>query len=446
MPRMDAHIPPEELQAIRNEQGDAYRRIARMYDYIYSTPQVAGPDESHAWPFGGRMEGPAFSLPYSPRNRCSCWPYQTEGCSECRPALWQRCSCGSHVVCGTECACYVTCDRCDNRFPESGGVQVVAEDGGYDTYYCETECAESAGYSECEECSHFTGHGSGVCQDCRPCECGDCHDCRARTNIHSYSYKPSPLFHGTGPVFLGLECEVNTGDSPEPLWRISRHVQNAVGNVAYLKSDSSIGTGFELVTHPMSYEYALERFPWGVFADLTGTFRVDENDSCGIHVHVSRAGFSGPGHLYRWQKFIYRNQQAVQAIARRRSSNWAAFHQTQRDMALWVAKTGGLHEYVSPDAWYAPAAYRGRYFSSQRYSAINLQNAQTLEVRVFAGSLKPVEIQAALGLVNGSVEYTRTLTSESILKKGGWDFRAFADWASGKSEYASLTSEIEKRV
>jgi hypothetical protein len=31
-------------------------------------------------------------------------------------------------------------------------------------------------------------------------------------------------------------------------------------------------------------------------------------DGCGLHVHVSRAGFAGVRHAYRWTKSIYRNQ------------------------------------------------------------------------------------------------------------------------------------------
>jgi RNA-directed DNA polymerase len=34
-----------------------------------------------------------------------------------------------------------------------------------------------------------------------------------------------------------------------------------LGRLGYLKADSSIGTGFEIVTHPMSYDWAMANFP-----------------------------------------------------------------------------------------------------------------------------------------------------------------------------------------
>jgi hypothetical protein len=44
-----------------------------------------------------------------------------------------------------------------------------------------------------------------------------------------------------------------------------------------------------------------------------------------------------------------------------------------------------------------------------RYSAINTDNDNTLEVRVFKGSLRPERVLSALEFVTASVEYTRDL-------------------------------------
>lgn len=34
--------------------------------------------------------------------------------------------------------------------------------------------------------------------------------------------------------------------------------------------DSSIGNGFEIVTHPMSYQWAMATFPWPMLTRLAG--------------------------------------------------------------------------------------------------------------------------------------------------------------------------------
>lgn len=454
MPRMDFNIPDYELQRMRedlyNHDREIRRRVARFRDYSF----VASPardDESDASPFRAydHAEGPAFPHHDRPERQCPCWwsLYLPDGCPRCRPGLWAECGCGNTNLVGAQCRCYQECGVCG----AAGYLPDAIQPDDADFTYCGEDCVSRAGYSRCEyegsygdrDCDSWL-RDSNLCESHRPCECGSCYECHRRTGIRNYSYKPDPVFHGQGPLFLGLECEINTGDSRYPLHEISQAVLAKLGNVAYLKSDSSIGTGFEMVTHPMSYQYALEQFPWEVFPMLTGDYGVEDNDDCGIHVHVSRDGFAGPGHLYRWQKFIYRNRSFVQGIARRRNSTWAKFTPEGRALAAHYAKEGATVREYLPNRWDVPARYRGDYMTADRYSAINHQNAHTLEVRVFAGSVKATEVQAALGLVHGSVEYTRTLDTQTILKKEGWGWQAFAEWTSGQSRYQSLNTEIER--
>lgn len=453
MPRMDFSIPEYDLQRMREREFDRERdirnRVERFRSYSCLT-SVARDGEQESSPFHAydHIEGPAFPRPERPEMQCSCWwsQYLPEGCPRCRPQMWAACGCGSTNLVGARCRCYTECAECG----ASGYLPDAIQPGdGYYTY-CGRNCATAAGYTECEyedgygerDCSEWT-RGT-LCEDHQPCECGSCYECNRRTGIRNYSYKPDPVFHGQGPLFLGLECEISTAYSGSPLHEISRAVLAKLGNVAYLKSDSSIGTGFEMVTHPMSYQYALEQFPWDVFPMLTDEYGVEDNDDCGIHVHVSRDGFAGPSHLYRWQKFIYRNRAFVQGIARRRNSTWAKFTTEGRALAAHYAKQGAtIREYL-PYRWDVPSVYRGQYVTADRYSAINHQNAHTLEVRVFAGSVNVTEVQAALGLVHGSVEYTRTLDTQSILKKEGWAWQSFAEWTSGQSRYQSLNTEIDR--
>ena len=140
-----------------------------------------------------------------------------------------------------------------------------------------------------------------------------------------------------------------------------------------------------------------------------------------INVHLSRAGFTGPGHVYRWLKMIYRNQPAVTALARRSGSKWAQFSDEPRRAVKEHAK--GL-------------------VGGNRYWAINTGNLETFELRVFASSLRPVQVQAALGFAAASVEYTRDLTVPTIVG-GGWSWPAFTAWLTARPGYAALRNEVE---
>ncbi|WP_067474230.1 hypothetical protein [Nocardia amamiensis] len=336
-------------------------------------------------------------------------------CRECLTG-WQRCGeCDTYTrdtrtvvgavadVCA-ECASgYETCDDCGELAvdlqPVDGGNRVCGS--------CEDE-----DYRECFDCFTLVPRDQGYCDSCT--------DSPAHDGVHDSYYKPEPRFHGDGPLFLGLELEVKT---PGSGYRDAVDTAIAhIGDLAYLKEDGSISCGFELVTHPMSYEYALERFPWTLLRRLRlqGCYT---DTGVGIHVHVSRAGFSSPAHAYRWLKFVYRNEHPVTTLARRRDSEWAEFSPQQRSNAQRYAK--------------------GSQAGYGRYQAINVYPEATFELRIFASSLHPQQVQAALAFAAASVEYTRELSAADIARRRGWEWTAFTAWVRSRPEYCPLLAEME---
>lgn len=261
--------------------------------------------------------------------------------------------------------------------------------------------------------------------DSNGCTCYDCTRTRqrsrgGRSSLYDYSYKPSPVFHGDGPLFIGPEIEVEAGDADRD--ECINFAHEKLGELGYLKSDGSLEYGFEIVTHPMAYGWAMENFPWDMLTELKRMGCYTESSHTGLHVHVSRAGFSSPCHAYRWMKFVYRNQDPVSALARRRSSEWAAFSSDDRR---------NVKNYAKGEMGYT------------RYAAINPCNSNTFELRMFASSLKPERVQAAFGFAAASVEYTRRLSAADIAKNGGWTWRAFRNWVSDRPVYEPLAKQME---
>jgi hypothetical protein len=250
--------------------------------------------------------------------------------------------------------------------------------------------------------------------------------------IHSHGWNPTDLeFRGQGPVFLGMELEVNvpersfSRDSWERnLDRWASKVQTGLGDVVWLQEDGSISYGFEITTHPMSYQWAMDNFPWEYLSTMeeNGCW-VDRN--VGIHVHVSRSAFRSECHMYRWMKFVYRNERQVSRLARRRGSQWASFDPSYRVQAKHYMK-GPADPYVHT-----------------RYQAINPTKRDTVEVRVFASSLRPREVQSALAFVDSTVIYTRDLDANKILKERGWAWDSYVTWLRSRPEYRPLVEELE---
>ncbi|MGW5569628.1 hypothetical protein ACWEVD_00385 [Nocardia thailandica] len=330
--------------------------------------------------------------------------------------------------------CRVRWSRCDDchRYTE----HYTAISGGGDV--CE-DCART--YNVCTDCEvrvedyNLVDGERIVCQSCADSDyqfCADdycdtliahtdhyCDSCARRhpnASLWHSDYKPDPIFHGTGPLHLGLELELHV-----PADAFDDAVATAtatLGDLGYLKDEASVSCGFELVTHPMSYDYAISEFPWSVLPRLRllGAFTDSE---VGIHIHLSRAGFDSPAHIYRWLRLIYRNDNHVTVLARR-ESQWAMFTADHID-----------HRHAA----------RGNQCVG-RYQAVNTLPRQTFELRIFGASLYRQQVQAAFAFAHASVEYTRHLTIPDILTRGGWTWQAFTAWAADRAEYAPLTAEL----
>lgn len=470
MPRMDAQFTPDEIREMQRERNYRERNFAyrntnhgRLTSAYYGAPRSVPPELRPMLATGETLSesfrhygyplylGPLMASPDRHDHPCNC--AEVVGCSDCRPDVFGHCDgCSNDYPVAHGCDCWETCHHCNYRGNSDEWV-VGTDSDGNSVAFCSYDHAFEAGYESCATsyCSDVTADPSGFCVSHRPCNCGRCYECRSRFRIHNYSYKPRPIFHGDGPLYLGLECELNTGYS-HSRGTVAEYVTGQVGNLAYMKEDGSLSNGFELVTHPMSYPWALENFPWHMFTEMRDRFGMRNADECGIHVHVSRDGFSDVPHLYRWQKFIYRNALPIQRVARRQNSRWARFTPEGRRLALPAAKLGpNLGCTPVSDQWWAPPEYRSlpttygnNYLRAERYSALNLQNGATVEMRMFAGSVYQSQVKAALGLAHASVEYTRTLTVQKIAKGGGWDWDAFTTWTSDRPEYSALNSEIER--
>ena len=312
-------------------------------------------------------------------------------CSNCTHELYQE-NGGEHNY--NSCACCENIFHRDNNRYYDGRVYCIT---CYDSYYY-----------ECNDCGAEAWDGDG-----HRCSSDDDDDEDDNT-IHSYSYRPSPYFFGTGKYHLGFELEVESRRNSR--YEGAEIAQNELGGHAYMKEDGSLNDGFEIVTHPHTlYDYQTA-FNWDFVSKLkAGGFRSWNTDTCGLHVHVSRTAFgigvnpwgrldrealilNKQSHELRFMKLIYDNQRQVERIAGRSNNSYATF--SDKGRLVQKLKSG--------------------YQNDGRYSAINTQNDATLEVRVFKGSLRKERVLSALEFVAASVEYTRDLKVTSKNQALSW--------------------------
>jgi hypothetical protein len=319
-----------------------------------------------------------------------------------------------------------SCDRCQDLINLDDGTHSDVDGNPW----CESCVDWHASF--CEECDVY--HSDGPC--------GGWDDDRVR-DIHDYSYKPDarfgfldsdasdysvkvPITGRSRVPFMGFELEVEAGRASivDGVETIKQFLGDDEGYV-YIKGDGSLNCGFEIVSHPCTLAghktMKLAETLKGL-SDLG--FRSWRTDTCGLHVHVSRAGFSSPSHVWKFTHFIVDNRQAMVKLAGRNSERWANFN-------LEGYNNGGIKNRAKGYSHY------------NRYEAINFQNTRTLELRFFKGSLKVERVLSALELTEGAVEYTRNLTSRDVMS-GGLDFCSFVTWLRERADkYPNLLSYVD---
>lgn len=326
----------------------------------------------------------------------------------------------------------IACDRCS---------EVINRD--YDNYndvngdtWCESCVDDAAIY--CDSCDQYHTEA---------CEDDDYYGNGSGSRIHDYSFKPDPIFgyvdsdlavydyhtsqlpitfRSQGIPFMGFELEVEAGnaDYGAGIDAVQEHL-GGDENYVYLKSDGSLDRGFEIVSHPATLaSHKTRNLPEALKALSDLGFRSWRTNTCGIHIHVARAGFANPSHVWKFTHFIVDNKDAMIKLAGRNSERWANFN-------LESYRNGGIKNRAKGAQYY------------NRYEAINFGNTRTLELRFFRGSLKAERLLSALELTEGAVQYTRNLSVQDVLN-GGLDFAQFVTWLRERADiYPNLLSYVD---
>ncbi len=319
------------------------------------------------------------------------------------------------------------CERCD-EYSSCDDFSRIAD---LDEWWCDS-CAEYHAY-HCSECGNWTSRNHGddntlLCCECYErhyCICDDCnevihndnayyHDdgtyCESCYNenhsslIHDYSYEPYLNFQSsiqddeTCLAYLGFELEAGGLSSSYDCKNIAESISDGE-ETFYLKEDGSIPEhGFELVSHPITLKRHKELNWQSVLAEMSsGGMRSHDlgTESCGLHVHVSR-NYLSP---YKWlliDWFISKYQSNFEAIARRKETHWACFKKSNGQPVKDVyGKSSGT-----------------------RYQAVNFENKNTVEFRLFRGTLKYSTFMATLEIIDALVHWAEKLSISDILATG----------------------------
>ena len=318
---------------------------------------------------------------------------------------------------------YIYCADCDNVIMRRDAFRVNRH--GHRYYVCES-CYED-NYFQCEQCGNSyhmdSGHRDG--EDCLVCD--NCFEVRI-SGVHDYGFKPSPVFHGAGKLQHGVELEIDGGDKRKFVETLKK---SGFFNeeLFYLKEDGSLSeAGVEIVTNPATLDFHVNKFPWEQIIKIAikAAYTSHNNGQCGLHVHVSRNYFNDSElasmklvYLFEkfWPEFVTLSRRADFSYCMRPGELLKRNKMTIANMQ----------------------ALKGKANDVGRYQAVNLIPDNTIEFRLWRGTLNLETIRATLELTDflcvfvnshstiqlqkiawpGIVEHAQKLGYKSMLKMIG---------------------------
>lgn len=341
------------------------------------------------------------------------------------------------------------CTYCEDKIPPNDIYQVedceVCE-VCFDEYYaCCSACEEPIHINDLRYCEQLEDNFCESCYERRRLECARCDweyprdtltscddhgitdydgfvcvDCfnhigRGRRVIKDYSYKPTPIFfmgENEKPyevenpkerrLVFGFELEVeNIEREYENEEIIKGHLMEIFPkDFLYFKYDSSIDNGFEIVSHPMSKQFYKEnKKKFELLLNVCKEFglRSYESGRCGLHISVSRKSFTKLSFL----KFVSfwnsnENKRMFKVLSQRQS----------RELSRWCRVNESYDKKTLIDlSKVKESNVNNLNHTIERYRALNLQNRNTLEIRLFRGTLHAPSFFKGFELVQSSYDW-----------------------------------------
>ena len=282
----------------------------------------------------------------------------------------------------------ITCESCgclvpeDERYQTCEGVTLCDNCFSNNTYYCEG----------CDNTFYYSSNGQydrdedWYCDNCIDYGRGNfCND-----NINGYHCGGEFTFLGNDDLRFGMEIEVSTSRGCN-LDSVAGEVWGLGGELIYdIEEDCSIPNGFEIITNPMDYEYFNNKAKPTLVKifDLLKDEGFDIRPSgCGTHIHISKEPLEvndsyNADFNYLFEVF----KDDIIHYGKRGSTSYAMFlSDFSRSYAEKLRKDKKNIKYRD--------VLDGVNNNGDRYKAINNQNSNTLELRIFQSSIDINDIE-----------------------------------------------------
>ena len=362
---------------------------------------------------------------------------------------------GGTLVCSDCCSAYfATCSHCGNLVRSNDGdMWIVSHNGHRDRQFLCNECTDHADFSEdtngfyrsCDRCGDLILTGEWRINGDRIL-CERCHNELNGDVIHSYHYRSDPGYgmpflgveSRTSSPLMGVELEIDKGGENNAR---AQKIREAIGK-GYVVAchDGSLRNGFELISCPASYKHHLETIKWmdGMIKARELGYVSHDGGRCGLHVHIDRKYFETDNQNDVEAKFFvsFRNNlDWLKVFSRRFYYDYCMIngYEINSDGSM---DTLGKIPYPPDRVW-----VQNKKQTEGRHMALNFEPEDTIEVRIFRGTLNYATFVATLQFVNMWAGFIKRTPYEDIVRLRLMNFVNEAD----RRGYREFTEYLKSR-
>lgn len=346
------------------------------------------------------------------------------------------------------------CEHCDtNYYDNDYDAYDVYDDNHWETW-CGS-CTDNNAF-RCEECGEYyswdyESNNSYICDNCYKRYCEDNEE-----YIWDYHTKPNPIFHETKSEsemniinpYIGIELEIDKGgrdnDNAGNIWEVAYGTRdNSIEpTLLYMKDDGSINNGFEIISQPCTYNYHIESFPWGgIMSEAKDMgYRSHDTSTCGLHMHINRNFFGNDSTSQHAviARIVYFCEMFYDEIVK--------FSRRKAGQLHWTKSYCNSHN-INPKTKYKNPSdiqkgYRDYRDDCDRYRIVNLNNTNTIEFRIFRGTLKYSTFKATLQFVQTLCILAKNMSDEVWFSM---DFSGLVNWGIKNLNFSELGTYCNER-
>lgn len=316
------------------------------------------------------------------------------------------------------------CDRCGTLEMTS---HLSCTVGGRERF-CR-KCKIEMGLKMCIKCGYYAPPEHTVDGLCIHCLQAKLTRSQPEKQIYGYNHRPdTTVFLSTTPGdvnYLGIELEFQWGSGDN-----RKKILSALAKYDdfYLKEDGSVDHGAELVTYPATLAYHAMRFTKILAAMSAAGCTSHDTGDCGLHVHVNRGAFGANSRtqsrniarfLYLFEHF----RAQLKVFSRRElasKKDGRTFHRGSPYQYCEFYDIDRRYADTAVSKVYQTVSYHNRMSHAARYRVLNFQNGNTVEVRLFRGTLNYTTFVATLELVKLFCDIATSKLTDDEVKALQW--------------------------